>query len=180
MIADQFPWLTAIVLLPLVASVAIPFLPDTNGKTIRWYALGVAIADFVLMCWVFWTHYDPSISTFQIVEQYPWIPSLGLNWCVSVDGLSVPLVLLAGLVTTLSIFAAWEVDRKPRLFYFLMLVMYSAQIGVFIAQDIMLLFIVWELELIPVYLLISIWGGQNRRYAATKCLLATVSIDSSI
>ena len=68
MIADQFPWLTAIVLLPLVASVAIPFLPDTNGKTIRWYALGVGIADFVLMCWVFWTHYDPSISTFQIAE----------------------------------------------------------------------------------------------------------------
>jgi NADH dehydrogenase subunit M (EC 1.6.5.3) len=76
-------------------------------------------------------------------------------------------------VTTLSIFAAWEVDRKPRLFYFLMLVMYSAQIGVFIAQDIMLLFIVWELELIPVYLLISIWGGQNRRYAATKFLIYT-------
>jgi NAD(P)H-quinone oxidoreductase subunit 4 len=173
MIADQFPWLTAIVLLPLVASVAIPFLPDTNGKTVRWYALGVGLADFVLMCWVFWTHYDPSISTFQIVEQYPWIPSLGLNWCVSVDGLSVPLVLLAGLVTTLSIFAAWEVDRKPRLFYFLMLVMYSAQIGVFVAQDIMLLFIVWELELIPVYLLISIWGGQNRRYAATKFLIYT-------
>jgi len=125
------------------------------------------------MCWVFWTHYDPSISTFQIVEKYSWIPSLGLNWSVSVDGLSVPLVLLAGLVTTLSIFAAWEVDRKPKLFYFLMLVMYSAQIGVFVAQDIMLLFIVWELELIPVYLLISIWGGQNRRYAATKFLIYT-------
>ncbi|MBC6435903.1 NAD(P)H-quinone oxidoreductase subunit 4, partial [Nostoc sp. HG1] len=115
MIADQFPWLTAIVILPLVAALAIPFLPDTDGKTVRWYALGVGIADFVLMCWVFWTHYDPSISTFQIVEKYSWIPSLGLNWSVSVDGLSVPLVLLAGLVTTLSIFAAWEVDRKPRL-----------------------------------------------------------------
>ncbi len=175
MIADQFPWLTAIVLLPLAASLAIPFMPDKDGKTVRWYALGVAIADLVLMCCVFWKHYDPSISTFQIVEQYTWIPALGINWSVSVDGLSLPLVLLAGLVTTLSIFAAWQVDRKPRLFYFLMLVMYSAQIGVFVAQDLLLLFIVWELELIPVYLLISIWGGQNRRYAATKFLIYTAA-----
>ncbi|NJM62044.1 MAG: NAD(P)H-quinone oxidoreductase subunit 4, partial [Oscillatoriales cyanobacterium RU_3_3] len=175
MMADQFPWLTAIVLLPLAASLAIPFMPDKDGKTIRWYALGVAIADFVLMCWVFWTHYDPSISTFQMVEQYSWIPQLGIKWSVSVDGLSLPLVLLAGLVTTLAIFAAWQVDRKPRLFYFLMLLMYSAQIGVFIAQDLMLFFIVWELELIPVYLLISIWGGQNRRYAATKFIIYTAA-----
>jgi NAD(P)H-quinone oxidoreductase subunit 4 len=175
MMADQFPWLTAIVLLPLAASLAIPFMPDKDGKTIRWYALAVAIADFVLMCWVFWTHYDPSISTFQMVEQYSWIPQLGIKWSVSVDGLSLPLVLLAGLVTTLAIFAAWQVDRKPRLFYFLMLLMYSAQIGVFIAQDLMLFFIVWELELIPVYLLISIWGGQNRRYAATKFIIYTAA-----
>jgi NAD(P)H-quinone oxidoreductase subunit 4 len=170
---EQFPWLTAIVLLPLVASFAVPVLPDKDGKTLRWYALGVGIADFVLMCYAFWTHYDPSNPNFQMVESYSWIPQLGLNWAVSVDGISMPLVLLAGLVTTLSMFAAWQVDRKPRLFYFLMLVLYAAQIGVFVAQDVLLLFIAWEVELIPVYLLISIWGGQRRRYAATKFLLYT-------
>jgi NAD(P)H-quinone oxidoreductase subunit 4 len=78
-------------------------------------------------------------------------------------------------VTTLSIFAAWQVDLKPRLFYFLMLVLYSAQIGVFVAQDVLLLFIMWEVELIPVYLLVSIWGGQKRQYAATKFLLYTAA-----
>ncbi|HEY9666941.1 MAG TPA: NAD(P)H-quinone oxidoreductase subunit 4 [Coleofasciculaceae cyanobacterium] len=173
MMPDQFPWLTAIVLLPLVASLAIPVLPDKEGKRVRWYALGVGIADFVLMCYVFWKHYDASSATFQLAEKYAWVPQLGLNWAVSVDGLSVPLVLLAGLVTTLAIFAAWQVDYKPRLFYFLMLVLYAAQIGVFVAQDVLLLFIMWELELVPVYLLISIWGGQKRRYAATKFLLYT-------
>lgn len=172
---NQFPWLTAIVLLPLVASLAIPILPDKNGKWVRWYALGVGIADFVLMCYTFWKHYDASSATFQLVEKYSWVPQLGLNWAVSVDGLSVPLVLLAGLVTTLAIFAAWQVDRKPRLFYFLMLVLYSAQIGVFVAQDLLLLFIQWELELVPVYLLVCIWGGQKRRYAATKFLLYTAA-----
>lgn len=173
MMMEQFPWLTAIVLLPLVASFAIPVLPDKDGKTLRWYALGVGIADFVLMCYAFWTHYDASNPSFQMAESYSWIPQLGLNWAVSVDGISMPLVLLAGLVTTLSMFAAWQVDRKPRLFYFLMLVLYAAQIGVFVAQDVLLLFIAWEVELIPVYLLISIWGGQRRRYAATKFLLYT-------
>ena len=175
MIADRFPWLTVIVLLPLVASLLIPVLPDKDGKRVRWYALGVGLADFVLMCYTFWKHYDASSATFQLVEKYDWVPQLGLSWAVSVDGLSVPLVLLAGLVTTLSIFAAWQVDLKPRLFYFLMLVLYSAQIGVFVAQDVLLLFIMWEVELIPVYLLVSIWGGQKRQYAATKFLLYTAA-----
>ncbi|MCP6762449.1 MAG: NAD(P)H-quinone oxidoreductase subunit 4 [Fischerella sp. CENA71] len=175
MIGDQFPWLTTIILFPLVASLAIPFVPDKDGKRLRWYALGVGIVDFFLMCCAFWQNYDPTTASLQLVEKYTWIPQLGLNWAVSVDGLSVPLVLLAGLVTTLAIFAAWQVDRKPRLFYFLMLVLYSAQIGVFVAQDMLLLFIMWELELVPVYLLVSIWGGQKRRYAATKFLLYTAA-----
>jgi len=175
MIADGFPWLTAIILLPLVASMLIPVLPDKDGKLVRWYALGVAIADFVLMCYTFWNHYDASNATFQLAEKYAWLPQLGLSWAVSVDGISAPLVLLAGLVTTLSIFAAWQVNLKPRLFYFLMLVLYSAQIGVFVAQDLLLFFIMWELELVPVYLLVSIWGGQKRRYAATKFLLYTAA-----
>jgi NAD(P)H-quinone oxidoreductase subunit 4 len=175
MISAQFPWLSAIILLPLVASLLIPVLPDKDGKGIRWYALGVAIADFILMCYAFWKHYDPSTATFQLAEKYAWIPSLGISWSVSVDGLSVPLVLLAGLVTTLAIFSAWQVDVKPRLFYFLMLVLYSAQIGVFVAQDLLLFFIMWEVELIPVYLLISIWGGHKRQYAATKFILYTAA-----
>ncbi len=173
--ADQFPWLTAIILFPLIAAALVPVLPDKEGKNVRWYALGVGFADFVLMCYVFWNHYDASNASLQLVETYAWIPQLGLNWSVSVDGLSMPLVLLAGLVTTLSIFAAWRVDRRPRLFYSLMLVLYAAQIGVFVAQDVLLLFIMWEVELVPVYLLICIWGGQNRRYAATKFLIYTAA-----
>ncbi len=175
MIAEQFPWLTAIVLLPLIASLLIPVLPDKDGKLVRWYALGVGIADFVLMCYAFWQHYDTNSATFQLVESYAWMPQIGFSWAVSVDGLSAPFVLLAGFVTTLSMFSAWQVDRRPRLFYFLMLVLYSAQIGVFVAKDLLLFFIMWEVELIPVYLLVCIWGGKRRRYAATKFLLYTAA-----
>ncbi|MFN7414733.1 MAG: NAD(P)H-quinone oxidoreductase subunit 4 [Dolichospermum sp.] len=175
MIAAQFPWLTAIVLFPLLASFVIPVLPDKDGKLVRWYALGVGIADFILMCYAFWKHYDASNAGFQLVENYVWMSQIGLNWAVSVDGISAPLVLLAGFVTTLAIFSAWQVDRRPKLFYFLMLVLYSAQVGVFVAQDLLLFFIMWEVELIPVYLLVCIWGGQRRRYAATKFLLYTAA-----
>ena len=171
----QFPWLTAIILLPLLAALAIPLIPDKEGKTVRWYALSVGIADFILMGYAFWNNYDTSNAQFQLTENYSWIPQLGISWSVSVDGISAPLVLLAGFVTTLAILSAWQVDRKPRLFYFLMLVLYSAQIGVFVAQDMLLFFVMWELELVPVYLLVSIWGGSKRRYAATKFLLYTAA-----
>lgn len=171
----EFPWLSAIIGLPLVAALAIPLLPDKDGKTVRWYTLGIAIADFALMIIGFWQNYDFQNSGMQLVESYPWIPQIGLNWSVGVDGLSMPLVLLTGLINTLAIFAAWQVKNKPRLFYALMLMMYSAQIGVFTAQDMLLFFLMWEIELVPVYLLISIWGGAKRRYAATKFIIYTAA-----
>jgi NAD(P)H-quinone oxidoreductase subunit 4 len=173
--AFEFPWLTTIILLPLMAAIAIPFIPDKDGKTARWYGLGVAIADFALMILAFWQSYDFQSSAFQLVERYSWVPQIGLNWSVAVDGLSMPLVLLTGLINTLAVFAAWKVTKKPRLFYGLMLVMYSAQIGVFVAQDLLLFFLMWEIELVPVYLLISIWGGEKRRYAATKFIIYTAA-----
>lgn len=175
MLINQFPWLTTIILLPLLAALAIPLLPDKEGKTVRWYTLGVGLVNFALTIYAFWQNYDLESSTFQFVEKYAWIPQLGLNWSVAVDGLSMPLIVLTCLVTTLATLGAWRVEKKPRLFYALMLVMYSAQIGVFAAQDLLLFFFMWELELVPVYLLISIWGGQKRLYAATKFILYTAA-----
>jgi NAD(P)H-quinone oxidoreductase subunit 4 len=171
----QLPWLTLLIVFPLFAALPIPFIPDKYGKTVRSYTLGASLIEFSLIVYAFWKHYDFNSAGFQFAEQYSWIPQLGLNWSVAVDGLSMPLVILTGLITTLAVFAAWKVDRKPRLFYFLMLVMYSAQIGVFAAQDLLLFFVMWELELVPVYLLISIWGGQRRLYASTKFILYTAA-----
>jgi NAD(P)H-quinone oxidoreductase subunit 4 len=175
MITSQFPWLSTIVLLPLVATLAIPAIPDKEGKTVRWYALGVGLLDLVLTVNAFWNTYDLQTSSFQLTESYAWIPQLNLRWSLAVDGLSMPLVLLTSLVTTLAILAAWNVTQKPKLFYGLMLAMYSAQIGVFVAKDLLLFFLMWELELVPVYLLISIWGGAKRQYAATKFILYTAA-----
>lgn len=169
----NFPWLTTIILLPIAASLLIPFLPDKDGKTIRWYALTVGLIDFALVVYAFYTQYDFSNPGMQLVESYAWVPSLDLKWSVGADGLSMPLIILTAFITTLAILASWPVTLKPRLFYFLMLAMYGGQIGVFAVQDMLLFFLMWELELIPVYLLLSIWGGKRRLYAATKFILYT-------
>ncbi|WP_250124107.1 NAD(P)H-quinone oxidoreductase subunit 4 [Chroococcidiopsis sp. CCMEE 29] len=169
----NFPWLTTTILFPILASLLIPLLPDKDGKTVRWYALVVGLIDFALIVYTFYAHYDFGYSDLQLVESYPWVPQLDLNWSVGVDGLSMPLYILTGFITTLAILAAWPVTLKPRLFYFLMLAMYGGQLAVFAVQDMLLFFLVWELELVPVYFLLSIWGGKKRQYAATKFILYT-------
>jgi len=169
----NFPWLTTVILFPLIASFFIPLIPDKDGKQVRWYALVIGLINFALIVAAFYLDYDFSNPELQLVESYSWIPELDLNWSVGADGISMPLILLTGFITTLAILAAWPVTLKPKLFYFLMLAMYGGQIAVFAVQDMLLFFLVWELELIPVYLLLSIWGGKKRLYAATKFILYT-------
>jgi NAD(P)H-quinone oxidoreductase subunit 4 len=169
----NLPWLTIIILFPVLASLVIPFIPDKDGRTVRWYALIVGLIDFVAIVYAFCTGYDIHSDRLQLVESYTWVPQLDLRWSVGVDGLSMPLVLLTGFITTLATLAAWPVTFKPKLFYFLMLVMYGGQIAVFAVQDMLLFFLVWELELIPIYLFLSIWGGKKRLYASTKFILYT-------
>ena len=169
----NFPWLTTVILFPLIASFFIPLIPDKDGKQVRWYALVIGLINFAFIVAGFYLDYDFSNPELQLVESYSWIPQLDLNWSVGADGISMPLILLTGFITTLAILAAWPVSLKPKLFYFLILAMYGGQIAVFAVQDMLLFFLVWELELIPVYLLLSIWGGKKRLYAATKFILYT-------
>ena len=168
---SQFPWLTTIILFPLCAALAVPLIPDKEGKNIRLYALGVGLADLFIAVTAFWQGFDIHNTDFQLVESYSWVPQIGINWSLAVDGISMPLIVLACLVTTLAILGSWQVKHKAKLFYALMLVMYAAQIGVMASKDMIQFFIMWELELVPVYLLIAIWGGENSRYASTKFIL---------
>lgn len=171
-----FPWLTLIVLLPAAAALLMPLLPgeDENPSPIpRNLTLAVLLADLGLMIAVFSRHYDPLDSQLQLVERVSWVPAIGLEWSLGADGLSAPLVVLSGLVTLLTVAASWNITRKSRLYFALLLVQASAQGLVFLSQDFLLFFLAWELELVPVYLLIAIWGGQNRQYAATKFILYT-------
>nr|QYB21755.1 NADH-plastoquinone oxidoreductase subunit 4 [Libocedrus plumosa]BBN66657.1 NADH-plastoquinone oxidoreductase subunit 4 [Libocedrus plumosa] len=170
---SNLPWLTIIVILPISAGLLIPLFPYKGNKMIRWYTLGICLLDLLLMTYLFRYHYHFYNSLIQLEEDYNWINLIHFHWKLGIDGFSIGLILLTGFITTLATLAAWPVTRNPRLLHFLMLAMYSGQLGLFVSRDILLFFLMWELELIPVYLLLSMWGGKRRLYSATKFLLYT-------
>jgi len=170
---NYFPWLTTIVVLPIFAGSLIFFLPHRGNKIMRWYTIGIAAIELLLTTYAFCYHFQPDDPLIQLSEDYNWINFFDFHWRLGIDGLSIGPILLTGFITTLAILAAWPVTRDSRLFYFLMLAMYSGQIGSFSSRDLLLFFIMWELELIPVYLLLSMWGGKKRLYSATKFILYT-------
>nr|YP_010362245.1 NADH-plastoquinone oxidoreductase subunit 4 [Euphorbia neospinescens]UNS15956.1 NADH-plastoquinone oxidoreductase subunit 4 [Euphorbia neospinescens] len=170
---NSFPWLTIFVVLPIAAGLLIFFFPHRGNKVIRWYTLYICIVELLLItyaCSYYFQFEDPLI---QLAEDSKWIPFFDLYWRLGIDGFSLGPILLTGFITTLATLAAWPITRDSRLFNFLMLAMYSAQIGLFSSQDLLLFFIMWELELLPVYLLLSMWGGKKRLYSATKFILYT-------
>ncbi|MEL7009504.1 MAG: NAD(P)H-quinone oxidoreductase subunit 4, partial [Cyanobacteria bacterium J06588_4] len=109
----KFPWLTTCILFPIAASLFLPIIPDKEGKTVRWYALVIGLIDFAILVYGFYQDYDFNNPDLQLVESYSWIPQLDLNWSVGADGLSMPLILLTGFITTLAMMAAWPVTYKP-------------------------------------------------------------------
>ena len=170
----NFPWLSFSILFPIVGAFIVPFFPDEGeGKQVRWFALGIALITFLITIGAYLNGYDPSEEGLQLYERVDWLPSLGLAWAVGADGLSMPLILLTSFITALAVLAAWPVSFKPKLFFFLILAMDGGQIAVFAVQDMLLFFLAWELELLPVYLLLAIWGGKKRQYAATKFIIYT-------
>nr|YP_010210625.1 NADH-plastoquinone oxidoreductase subunit 4 [Paraboea sinensis]UBD08509.1 NADH-plastoquinone oxidoreductase subunit 4 [Paraboea sinensis] len=170
---NHFPLLTIIVVLPISAGSLILFLPHIGNRVIRWYTICISILELLLTTYAFCYHFQLDDPLIQLVEDFKWINFFDFNWRLGIDGLSIGPILLTGFITTLATLAAWPVTRDSRLFHFLMLAMYSGQIGLFSSRNLLLFFLMWELELIPVYLLVSMWGGKKRLYSATKFILYT-------
>ncbi|KAI3906084.1 hypothetical protein MKW98_029258, partial [Papaver atlanticum] len=157
-----FPWLTIIVVLPIFAGFSIFFLPHRGNKVIRWYTISICLLELLLTTYVFCYHFQLDDPLIQLEQDFKWINFFDFHWRLGIDGISIGPILLTGFITTLATLAARPVTRDSRLFHFLMLAMYSGQIGLFSSRDLLLFFIMWELELIPVYLLLSMWGGKKR------------------
>nr|YP_010847263.1 NADH-plastoquinone oxidoreductase subunit 4 [Lygisma inflexum]WEV91563.1 NADH-plastoquinone oxidoreductase subunit 4 [Lygisma inflexum] len=168
-----FPWLTIIVVFPISAGSLIFFLPHRGNRVVRWYTICICILELLLTVYTFCYHFQSDDPLIQLLEDYKWIPLFDFHWRLGIDGLSIGPILLTGFITTLATLSAWPVTRDSRLFHFLMLAMYSGQIGLFSSRNLLLFFIMWELELIPVYILLSMWGGKKRLYSATKFILYT-------
>ena len=165
--------LSTLVWLPVLGAALIGFWPRSlTPNQSRTMALIVATIAFVWTV-VLGVQFDPSNPGLQFQEHLPWIETLGLTYQLGVDGLSLPLLVLNGLLTLVAIYSSEESVKRPRLYYALILLLNTGVVGAFLAQNLLLFFLFYELELIPLYLLIAIWGGAQRGYAATKFLIYT-------
>ena len=164
--------LTAVVFVPLAGALAILLL-IRNPRAARSFAVAVTVADLALAAMAFYL-FDPDKLGLQLVEQFDWIEPLNVQYYLGLDGLNAPLVLLTGILGMCAALASWNVNIRVREHFVWLLVLQTAVMGVFVAMDFVLFFLFWELELVPLYFLIAIWGSGRKEYSAMKFLIFTV------
>jgi len=180
----MFPILSLITFLPLLGGIAVLLLPRENA--IRWTALGVAGANLLLALVLMLLYAQAHVTlgalplsssapngTFLFNEQLTWIPALGINYSMGVDGINLLLVVLTTLLTVVCIAASLRIEQKIKNYMAFMLLLECGIIGVFLSTNLFLFYIFWELMLIPAYFLVGTWGGERRIYAAIKFVLYT-------
>lgn len=167
----QIPILSVIIFTPLIAGLIILLLPADQKKAPRAIALAAGLISLVLSIWVY-LGYDVSAGGYQYIERLPWIPALGISYYSGVDGISVPLFLLAGIVIVCGTLVSWRVDDRPREFFSFMMFLGTSVFGVFASLDLFQLFFFYELAVFPKYLMIAMWGSpKTRDYGAMKLTL---------
>jgi NADH-quinone oxidoreductase subunit M len=164
--------LNLVIWLPALGAILIALVG--RGATARWIGLAFSGVVFVLSLALFWD-YNIRASGVQFQTRLPFIATLNSWYSVGLDGISLPLVVLNGLLTFLAVVASWSISLRPRLYFAMLLTLETAVMGVFSSLDFLLFFLFWELELAPMYLLIGIWGGPRREYAAMKFIIYTIA-----
>jgi NADH-quinone oxidoreductase subunit M len=161
-----------LIVLPLLGVVPVLLGPESSAK---WTALIVTILELVLSLGLWWA-LDPSRGTLQLVSNTPWIPNWGIGYRVGIDGIALVMVLLTTLLMPISVLASWRyITSRERAYYALMLTLLTGLVGVFIALDLFVFYIFFEVMLIPMYFIIGVWGGANRLYAAIKFFIYTMA-----
>ena len=169
----DFPVLTVTTFLPLAGAFLILFI--RNDVLIKWIALLTTLATFIVSLPIY-THFDKTTYKMQFAEIHPWISAWNINYSVGVDGISVLFIILVTILSTLCVSVSWKsIQEKTKEFFISLLIMETAMIGVFVSLNIFLFYLFWELTLIPMFLLIGIWGGSNRIYATIKFVLFTLA-----
>jgi NADH-quinone oxidoreductase subunit M len=166
-----FPVLSVITFTPIIAGLLILLIPANRKTEVRVTALAAATFALGLSLWVYFS-YDVAAAGYQFIEQYDWLPELGISYQVGVDGMNTPLVLLTGIVMFTGVLISWGIDDRPREFFAFLFILATGVFGVFVALDLFMLFFFYEIAVFPMYLLIAIWGWKvTREYAAMKLTL---------
>jgi NADH-quinone oxidoreductase subunit M len=167
--------LTYLIFLPLAGAVLIALVGKDRDDLSRWLALGVSLVVFLMSIPLF-TRFDSTTPAMQFVHRFDWVKSVGISYSVGIDGISLLLVLITTLLSALAILASWtSITTKVREYMIAMLMLETGMLGVFCSLDLFLFYVFWEAMLIPMYLLIGIWGGERRIYAAMKFVLFTLA-----
>ncbi len=168
----NFPILSLITFLPLAGAIIIIFFLSKDGL-IKWFANIVAFADMALS-FVLIPYFESGTLTMQFSERYKWIPQLGVEYLVGIDGISYLLLLLTTILGFIAILSSWSaITTRVKEYYIFMLILQTGMMGVFVALDFVLFYIFWEVMLVPMYFLIGVWGGPRKLYAAIKFFLYT-------
>ena len=165
--------LSWLVWLPIAAGALVVLLGDRRIAVGRWLALAVTLATLAL-CGPLWCEFDRTTAALQFVEREPWIGAVNAWYYLGIDGISLPLIVLTAFTTPLVVLAAWTgIEKRPSQYFASFLVMEGLMIGVFAAADALLFYVFWEAMLIPMFLIIGVWGGTRRVYATIKFFLYT-------
>ena len=165
--------LSWLIWLPIIGMVAIAFIPREKEDVIKITAAATTGLQFLLTL-VLWKNFDSGSGAMQFMERAEWIPSFNIAYILGVDGLSLPMVILTGLLCFLGIFVSWNINKAVKGYFALFLLLDTGIMGVFLSMDFFLFYIFWEVMLLPMYFLIGIWGGPQREYAAIKFFLYTL------
>ncbi|MGH2752341.1 MAG: NADH-quinone oxidoreductase subunit M [Actinomycetota bacterium] len=169
-----FPFLDVVLFLPLAGGILLGFLPKRSVALVRYAALAITVATFLLSLGVL-ASFDGSESGFQLGSSAEWIPEWGVGYVTGIDGISLWLVLLTTFLMPLAVLASWTVTARIKPFFIFLLALETGMLGVFASLDMFLFYLFWEVTLVPMYLLIGMWGYGNRIYAAMKFFLFTLA-----
>lgn len=172
--ALHFPILTILILLPILGAAILVFIPKESKDAIRSIALGITMVEFLISI-ILLFYFDTTTYKMQFVEKAAWIPGIGAEYFLGMDGISLVLILLTTLFGILSVLISWSaIEERVKEYMIHLLILETGMIGVFVALDMVLFFLFWEVGLVPMYFLIGIWGGARKLYANIKFFLYTL------
>lgn len=171
---DSIHPLSLIIFLPLVGAIIIALLRRPDAMTIKWVAAFFTFAAFAVSVALF-ASYDKGEGGVQFIERYSWISQINVQYFLGVDGISLPMVILTTLLGFIAVLVSWKIDVRPKEYFAYLLVLESSILGVFLSLDLLLFFLFWEIEVIPMYFLISIWGHGRKDYSAMKYVIFTIA-----
>jgi NADH-quinone oxidoreductase subunit M len=167
-------YLSLILFTPLAGALILLFVNKQNDTAIRWIANVVAFIGFAISI-PLWFWVNPRVAEYQLIERLPWIPSIGADYFLGVDGFSALLILLTTMMGFIAVLSSWTaITERVKEFYVFLLILQTGMLGAFMALDFLLFFLFWEVMLVPMYFLIGIWGSANRLYSAIKFFLYTL------